>query len=150
MIIDTSVLVAILNREAGYRAYLEAIGASEPRRVSAASYLEAGIVLDRATDPVSRAALDELLRDLGIEVVPVSIEQARIAREGHRAFGRGSGHPARLNFGDCFAYALAKERNEPLLYRGHDFSQTDIPLVGRRDDRRRMSEAMAASGASAS
>jgi uncharacterized protein with PIN domain len=61
-------------------------------------------------------------------------------------YGRGTGHPARLNFGDCFAYALAKERNEPLLFKGDDFSQTDIPLVGRREDRRRLSEALAAYG----
>jgi ribonuclease VapC len=149
VIVDTSVLIAILKREPGYRAYLEALIASDQRLLSAASFVESSIVLDRSPDPIVRAALDDLLRDLEVEIVPVTLEQARLARDAHRAFGRGSGHPARLNFGDCFAYALARERNQPLLYKGDDFAQTDMPLVGRREERRRLSEAMAAYGGTA-
>jgi ribonuclease VapC len=146
VIIDTSVLVAIVKREPGYRAYLDAVAAPNPRLFSAASYVEASIIIDQSPDPVVRGALDELLRELEIEIVAVTVEQARIAREAYRNYGRGSGHPARLNFGDCFAYALARERNEPLLYKGGDFGQTDIPLVGRRDERHRLSELLAQYG----
>jgi ribonuclease VapC len=146
VIVDTSALVAIIRREPGYRAYIGALAAAGTRRISAASYLEAAIVLDRSADEQVRGALDEVLRDLGIEVAPVTAEQARLARRAHLLYGRGTGHPARLNFGDCFAYALAKERDEPLLYKGDDFSQTDISLAGRREDRHRMSELIAAYG----
>jgi ribonuclease VapC len=144
VIIDTSVIVAIVRRDSGYRAYFQAIDASGERLLSAASYVEAAIVLDQSSDPVVRAALDDLLRDLEVQVVPVTVEQARIARQAHQQFGRGRGHPARLNFGDCFAYALARERNQPLLYKGGDFALTDIPLVGRREERHRISEALSA------
>jgi ribonuclease VapC len=149
VIVDSSALIAILNDEPDGPALARAIANAEVRLMSAASYLECSIVIDRSPDPVFRARLDDLLRQLEIEVVPVTFEQARLAREAHRAFGRGSGHPARLNFGDCFAYALARERNQPLLYKGDDFAQTDIPLVGRREERRRLSEAMAAYGGTA-
>jgi ribonuclease VapC len=144
MIIDTSVVVAIVRREPGYRAYLDAMAGSDTRLISAANYVEAAIVLDQAADAVVRATLDDLLRELEIQIAPVSGEQARLARQAHHQFGRGRGHPAGLNFGDCFAYALARERNEPLLYKGDEFSHTDIPLVGRREERHRISEALAA------
>jgi ribonuclease VapC len=140
VIVDSSVIVAILNRESDGPAYLEAIHDLLPRRISAATYLEIAIVLDRSPDPVVRGRLDELIRDLGIEIEPVTEVQARLAREAHRAFGKGSGHRARLNFGDCFAYALAKATLEPLLFKGNDFVHTDIPLVGRRAERQRLSE----------
>jgi ribonuclease VapC len=71
--------------------------------------------------------MDDLLRDAGIAIEPVTEAQARIAREVYRDYGRGSGHPAQLNFGDCFAYALARDFREPLLYKGADFASTDIP-----------------------
>jgi ribonuclease VapC len=146
VIIDSSVLVAIVRREQGYGAYLSAIAGSETRVVSAANYVETSIVVDQSSDPVVRDALDDLLRELEIEIAPFTREQARIARRAYQQFGRGSGHPARLNFGDCFAYALARERDQPLLYKGDDFGHTDIPLVGRREERRRLSEAMASYG----
>ncbi len=94
--------------------------------MSAANYLESGIVTDRADDPRLGRKLDALLVEAAITIEPVTPEQARIARAAHRDFGRGSGSPARLNFGDCFAYALAIDRNEPLLYKGDDFGHTDV------------------------
>jgi ribonuclease VapC len=150
VIIDTSALVAIVRDEPDAAALTHAIATAEMRHMSAATYLESSIVIDRSNDLVLRARLDDLLREMDIEVVAVTPEQARLARVAHQHFGRGSGHPARLNFGDCFAYALAKERDEPLLYKGDDFAYTDIALVGAREERRRLSETLAAYGASAS
>ena len=146
MIVDTSAIVAILYAQPDSTLFVRAIAGGDPRLMSAANYLEAAILIDRSLDPVFRARLDDLLATLDIEIVPVTAEQARIARRAHQQFGRGSGHPARLNFGDCFAYALARERNEPLLFKGDDFAQTDIPFVGRREERRRLSDALAAYG----
>jgi ribonuclease VapC len=146
VIIDTSAVVAILQREAQAHQFLEAIRTSDARRMSAATYLEASIVLDRATQPVPRTALDGLISQLTITIEPVTVEQARIAREAHRAYGRGSGHPARLNYGDCFSYALAKEKDEPILFKGTDFTLTDIRYAGRRADRHRLSELIPAYG----
>jgi ribonuclease VapC len=97
--------------------------------MSAASFLEAAIVADRLPDPRDAAMLDELIVRLGVVIEPVTAEQARIAREAHSRFGRGTGHRARLNFGDCFAYALAKDLDEPLLFVGQDFVHTDVSPV---------------------
>ncbi|MDQ3938851.1 MAG: type II toxin-antitoxin system VapC family toxin [Chloroflexota bacterium] len=146
MIIDTSAIVAILRDEVEAPAFLRAIREARPRRLSAASYVEIGIVIDRSPDPVVRAAVDDLLRRLNIRIEPVTPEQARIARSAYASFGRTSGHPARLNFGDCFAYALAKDVGESLLFKGDDFARTDIPLVGSRAEQRRLSELLAAYG----
>lgn len=143
MIIDTSAIVSILNAEPDAAALLWAIRGARPRRLSAASYLEIAIVVDRSPDPVVRAGVDALLARLNIVIEPVTPAQARLARDAHRSFGRQSGHPARLNFGDCLVYALAKETGEPLLFKGLDFSRTDIPFVGPRDERRRLSELLA-------
>jgi ribonuclease VapC len=84
------------------------------------------VVLDSRKDPVLSRTLDEFLQVAGVEIVPVTVEQARIARDAYRDFGKGSGHLAQLNFGDCFSYALAKANTEPLLYVGLDFSHTDV------------------------
>ena len=94
--------------------------------MSAAGYLEASIVVDRLPAPHYSRIFDNLLSDLGIITEPVTATQARIARDAFRRFGKGSGHPARLNFGDCFAYALAKDFDEPLLFIGNDFVHTDV------------------------
>ena len=94
--------------------------------MSAGTYLESGILVDSQRDPVMSFAMDGLINSLGIEVVPVTADQAKRARQAYRDFGKGSGHPARLNFGDCFAYALAVERGEPLLFKGDDFTHTGI------------------------
>jgi len=93
--------------------------------MSAVSYVEAGAVVDNNRNPVLSRRLDDLLRDVGIGVEPVTLNQARIAREAYRDFGKGR-HRAGLNLGDCFAYALAKEKGEPLLFKGDDFCYTDI------------------------
>jgi ribonuclease VapC len=96
-----------------------AIANADHRRISAANYLEAAIVIDG--DPIASRRFDDLLREAAIAIEPVTAEQAKVAREAYRDFGRGSGHAARLNFGDCFAYALAKTTGEPLLFKGDDF-----------------------------
>lgn len=93
--------------------------------MSAVTYFELGIVTDSVRDAVTSAEVDGWIADFDIAVVPVTHEQARLARAAYARFGKGN-HPARLNFGDCFTYALAKATNEPLLFKGNDFSQTDI------------------------
>lgn len=108
------------------KVFLQACRSSASVRLSAAGYLEAGIVLDGRDDPVLSRELDELLTLLGVIIEPVSVTQARIARRAYKEFGRGSGHPARLNFGDCFSYALAIQTAEPLLFKGTDFAHTDV------------------------
>lgn len=126
MIVDSSALVAILTDEPGAQVLNDLLISTVGSAVSAASYLETGIVLDRhRRGPVSDA-LDDYLESAALSVAPVTARQARIARAAYRDFGRGSGHPAKLNFGDCFAYALAIERDESLLFRGDDFTHTDV------------------------
>jgi ribonuclease VapC len=83
-------------------------------------------VIDGSRDPVSSRRLDDLIRAIGIQIEPVTAEQVAIGRAAYRDFGRGSGHPAQLNFGDCFSYALARDLQEPLLFKGEDFARTDI------------------------
>jgi ribonuclease VapC len=94
--------------------------------MSAVNFVEAAIVVDGSGDAVASRRFDELVLEAGIVIEPVTEDQARIAREAYRDFGKGSGHPAKLNFGDCFAYALAKVSCEPLLFEGDDFAHTDI------------------------
>lgn len=129
MIVDTSAVVAILNREPGWERLDRALrGASAPR-MSAATYTELGIVVDRLGDPTISRRLDRLLAAWKIEVVPLSPAQARAARVAYTDFGRGSGSRAQLNLGDCFTYALASETGLPLLFTGDDFSHTDLPAA---------------------
>ena len=126
MIVDTSALIAILRDEPEARACASAIESSAIRRVSAANFVETALIIDASRDPVASRRFDDLIREAQIIVEPVTEAQARIAREAYRDFGKGSGHPAKLNFGDCFAYALAKVTAEPLLFKGDDFARTDI------------------------
>ncbi|WP_147918981.1 type II toxin-antitoxin system VapC family toxin [Ruania zhangjianzhongii] len=126
MIVDTSAIVAILRGEPETAEFRTAIQRAATVRISAASYLELGIVLDRVGDPVLTRQLDEVLDALGVTVAEVSPEQARLARAAYRDYGCGSGHPARLNFGDCFSYALAAVARDPLLFKGDDFGHTDV------------------------
>ena len=126
MIIDASALLAILRSEPEAETCTQAIEQADIRIISAGNYLEAAIVIDASRDPIASRRLDELIQEANILVEPVTEEQVRIARAAYRDFGRGSGHPARLNFGDCFAYALAKVRGEPLLFIGDDFGWTDL------------------------
>ena len=126
MIVDTSAVIAILRAEDDAECYARAIAGAEIRRLSAAGYLECGIVLDSQRDPVISRALDELIDEAGIIVEPVTERQARLARQAYADFGKGSGHAARLNFGDCLSYALAVDVREPLLWKGDDFVHTGI------------------------
>ena len=126
MIVDSSVLVAMLWGEPEAEAFGKAIAAERYPVMSAANYLETGIVIDRDRNPVLSAKLDAVIAELGIEIVPVTPQHAKIARQAYRDFGKGSGHKARLNFGDCLAYALATERGEKLLYKGDDFSHAGL------------------------
>lgn len=126
MILDTSAIVAVLTQETDGPAFRDLIYDAQITRLSSASYLELGIVLD------GKKLGDELDRFLDwceAEIEPVTASQARRARLAYRTFGRGSGHPARLNFGDCFSYALAMDKREPLLFKGDDFSRTDVPVA---------------------
>ena len=130
MIVDTSAIVAVLKEEPEAVRLLRDLTASgEPRRMSAASYLEAAIVVDANRNPLLSRRLDDLIVRTEIIVESVTREQAEIARAAYRGFGKGSGHPAGLNFGDCFAYALAKSMREPLLCKGDDFSHTDVAIA---------------------
>lgn len=125
MTVDTSAIVAILGAESDARVFAEAMADAPALRVSAATYVEAGIVMDSRRDVKLSRSLDDFVRNTRIVVEPVTAEQARLAREAYRDFGKGR-HPAGLNFGDCFAYALAKDKGEPLLCKGNDFKRTDV------------------------
>lgn len=126
MIADTSAIVAILRAEDDAALYARAIARAENRRLSAASYLECGIVLDSQRDPVISRALDELLDEAGFVIESVTERQARLARQAYVDFGRGSGHRAGLNFGDCLSYALAVDTRDALLWKGDHFGYTGI------------------------
>jgi ribonuclease VapC len=125
MIVDSSALLAIMLFEPEADACMEAIVTAPSRAMSVANWLETTMVMDRRTDPATVARFEDFVRDARIELMPVSVTQAEIARRAWRLFGRGR-HPARLNYGDCFAYALAKETGQPLLFKGADFAHTDI------------------------
>ena len=126
MIVDSSAIVAILLAEPERQVLLEAIQQAPEVAMTAASYLEVGLVVDGRGNPVLSRQYDALLEALGVEVVDTTAEQARVARAAHRDFGRGSGHPARLNFGDCLSYAAAVQDGVPLLFKGDDFIHTDV------------------------
>ena len=126
MIIDSSALVAILFGEADAERFTDAIEAADQRYISAMTYVEAAVVIDGRRDPVASRRFDDLLRAADIAVAPIDELQAQVARQAYRDFGRGSGHPARLNLGDCFSYALARCRDEALLFKGNDFIHTDV------------------------
>lgn len=128
MIIDTSAVVAILQLEPEERNFLRAINADPLRLMSAVSWVEASMVLGSRRGARGTHELDEFLARARIEVAPVQPRHAELAREAFARFGRGR-HPARLNCGDCFAYALAKATGEPLLFKGDDFGLTDLRTV---------------------
>ena len=125
MIVETSALVAILRPEPEEMAFLRALMADGEVKLSAASYFEFGMVIDQLKDEGASAAVDRLLVQIEAEIFPVTKGQAELAREAYRRFGKGH-HPARLNFGDCFAYGLSKQTGEPLLFKGEDFARTDV------------------------
>lgn len=127
MVIDTSAIIAILSREPGADRLVAAVEAGGSRLVSAATVVEAALVLLGRYGEVAEPQLDRLLRSIGAEVVPVGDDQVTLARDAALRFGRGR-HPAALNFGDCFSYALSVARDEPLLFVGGDFAQTDVEV----------------------
>jgi ribonuclease VapC len=126
VIVDTSALVAILRREPRAPEIDDLLWERADLKISAASYVELGAVTTGLADEAMRRRAEAIVDDYGITVEPVTAEQARIAREAYRDLGKGSGHPARLNFGDVFAYALATTTREPLLFVGDDFARTDV------------------------
>lgn len=129
MVIDTSAIVAILFGEAERPAFLDLIKKPESIFVSAATVLECAIVLESRLGRPGSSELDDFLKQIGTEIIPVNLEQVEIARIAWSKYGKGR-HPARLNFGDCCAYALAKFLDEPLLAKGADFCQCDIDVLG--------------------
>ena len=133
MVIDTSALIAILQDEPERRAFNEAIEAAERRVVSVASFVEASMVVEARYGPDGVRNLDLFIAKAGIELVAVDTDQAHVARTAFRLYGKRR-HPAGLNFGDCFAYALARTLDEPLLFKGADFSLTDIAMYSKEQD----------------
>jgi ribonuclease VapC len=125
MIIDTSAIIAVLFNEDDAKVYAQSISQSDSRRMSAATFVETAIVVETQTKTSGSRQLDAFLRKADITIEPVTEEHAHIARQAFIDFGKGR-HPAGLNYGDCFSYALAKATGEPLLYKGKDFSKTDL------------------------
>jgi len=128
VIVDSSALVAILRNEPDASAIAQALQQAPFRHISAVTYVEAAVVADNDRNPLLSRRFDNLIRDAQVSVEPVTPRQAEIARQAYRDFGKGR-HKAGLNFGDCFAYALAKEMDEPLLFKGTDFARTDVEAV---------------------
>lgn len=125
MIVDSSALMAILREEPDASRYATALARAETCRISAATWLETAIAND-PRNPMNARRFEAVVREAGLRLEPVTVEQAAIARAAYRDFGKDSGHRARLNFGDCFAYALAVSTGEPLLFKGDDFVHTDL------------------------
>ncbi|MEG3149954.1 type II toxin-antitoxin system VapC family toxin [Sphingomonas sp. ZT3P38] len=126
MIVDTSAIIAILRDEPEARSFLEAMSAASTIRMSAGSWLELTVVTTRSGDARISEGADALLAGFDVVIEDVTREIATIANHGYRKYGRGTRHAADLNFGDCFAYALAKATAEPLLFKGDDFARTDV------------------------
>ena len=126
MIVDTSAIIAILRNEPEARSFLEAMSAATSLRMSAGSWLELTVAITRGGDARIGEAADALLARFDVGIEAVTREIASIGNDAYRKYGRGTRHAADLNFGDCFAYALAKATNEPLLFKGNDFAGTDI------------------------
>ena len=125
MIVDTSALLAILYQEEDAGVYVQALVDAQASRMSAANFLEAAINIDARGDLEASRQLDNFVQRAGIEIADVTVEQVQVARQAYLDFGKGR-HKAALNFGDCFAYALARTAGEPLLFKGNDFSLTDV------------------------
>jgi ribonuclease VapC len=127
MVVNTSAVLAILLNESDATQFANAIEQAERCTISAVNWLEAAVVIDNRGDAVASREFDLFVRRAGIEIEAVTPEQAQLARQAYLDFGKGR-HPAALNFGDCFAYALAKAIDEPLLFKGADFAKTDVAV----------------------
>jgi ribonuclease VapC len=126
LIVDTSALVAILKEEPDADLFTRALAIADSALMSAANFVEVAMVIDGRRDAVASHQLDNLITYTRIGIEPVDEAQARVARQAFRDYGKGSGHPAGLNFGDCFSYALASVTGRPLLFKGDGFGHTDI------------------------
>ena len=127
MIVDSSALIALLHLEHGFENLLDALLRSKQNpQIASPNFLETAIVVDGKRDPALARKFEDAIEEFRIQVVPFTAEHAKLAREAYRDFGKGSGHPAKLNFGDCMAYALARAQRKPLLYVGGDFAHTGI------------------------
>jgi ribonuclease VapC len=136
MVIDSSALVAILFGEEETDSFVNSIAEAEPRLVSAANLLEAAIVVDNLIGPAAGRQLDRFVEQAKIRIEPVTEEQIRLARQAYLDFGRGN-RPAKLNFGDCFAYALAKATGEPVLFKGGPDRHQGVSISRKLTDRSR-------------
>ena len=125
MIVDTSAIMSILLDEPDALHFATAIGRASQCHLSAGTWIELAAVITRRKPNLS-VPFERFVKTSGVRIAPVTEEQARIGHDAYRRYGRGSGHPANLNFGDCFAYALARATGEPLLFKGDDFVHTDI------------------------
>jgi ribonuclease VapC len=128
MIVDASALLAIIFQEPEAAEFIAMLAEAKNPRMSAVNYLEAAIRIDGQNNIVAAQSFEEFMEISGIAIEPVSVGQMRSARRAYAQYGKGR-HPAGLNFGDVFAYALAKEHDEPLLYKGEDFGRTDVRRV---------------------
>ncbi len=126
MIIDTSAVIAILLGEEERERFLGLIHSCPLPKMGSVHYLEASLKVDYRQNPIASHELDSLLKALRIDIVAITPQQARIARHANSLYGKHSGHEAKLNFGDCLAYALSKDLDEPLLFKGRDFGYTDV------------------------
>lgn len=129
MIIDASALIAVARNEPASAAIAEILGSSRALTISAPTHVETFLVADRHPNPSVARYVETLIRYAEITIEPFTASQADIARRAYQLFGKGSGHPARLNFGDCFSYALAIDKDEPLLFVGDDFAHTDVQVA---------------------
>ena len=126
MIIDASALLAIVLNEPDGDVFARSIARAARRRMPAVSWFEASLAVDARGDAIAGSRFDDVVRKLDIEIVPFTAQHAERARQARRLYGRGTGHKAQLNFGDCMAYGAAKAEGEPLLFKGDDFPHTDI------------------------
>jgi len=126
VILDTSAVVAFLRQQPDAIVFIDVLSGAREVAMSAATYVETAVVIDANREPVLSRRLDELLTAADVRIEPLTAEHADIARRAYQDFGNGSGHPAQLNLGDCFAYALAIARREPLLFKGDDFGHTGV------------------------
>jgi ribonuclease VapC len=133
MVIDTSVIIALIRGESTTEQLTRALKYAERNVLSAATSVEIGVVTNRSLSVADAARVPRLIAAFDIEIADFTSAQAAIAQRAHERFGQGSGHPARLNFGDCFSYALAIALDEPLLFVGDDFSRTDVTPALARD-----------------
>ena len=133
MIVDPSVLIALILQEPGHQKIGRVLRAADTLHMSTATWVALGVVADRRLSEVNQHRLDAMIDGLGIVLVPLSVAQARRARQAHQRYGPGSGSAARLNMGDCFSYALAIELDEPLLFVGDGFTHTDVQRVNLDD-----------------